>query len=478
VDCTHVGSGVDYQVGPGKAFENIGDVPMETLTAGDTMRIFWRPDAYHEKMMIGGQGTAAQPIRICGVPGPGGQLPVIDGENATTRPELVFPYDGHQRRGLIIVGHPNGKPWEYQPAHVVIENLEVMNASPPFSFVDKYGAVQTYVDAVAGIFVQRADDVTLRGNVVHANDNGLFIGTAGGVELTRRVLIESNYIYGNGSPTNYYHHNVYNEASDVVYQFNRFGEPRSGPQGVLGANVKERSAGVVFRYNLVEDGAHLVDLVDAEEAASSTLSMASFHETFVYGNVFVRNGTNKGSMIHYGGDSYVYSDYRKGTLHFYQNTVIVNNAGASDWDLPSVFELSTNDEALDARNNVFHSVAAPASLQPICMLGKRDGVVSGVANFQDDWVTPGWSPYNQLPGNLDTVVAEISGLETSFGGSNPGFSGSPSNPASLSPDAAVVGLGGALPPELPPVQFQYVAHQSGESRPIEAPATLGAMGAP
>jgi hypothetical protein len=112
------------------------------------------------------------------------------------------------------------------------------------------------------------------------------------------------------------------------------------------------------------------------------------------------------------------------------------------------------------------------------MLGKRDGVVSGVANFQDDWVTPGWSPYNQLPGNLDTVVAEISGLETSFGGSNPGFSGSPSNPASLSPDAAVVGLGGALPPELPPVQFQYVAHQSGESRPIEAPATLGAMGAP
>ena len=115
VDCSHVGNGKDYQVGPGKAFEAIGDVPLETLVAGDTVRIFWRAEGYHEKIHAGGQGTAEQPIRLCGVPGPNGELPVIDGEDATTRPELDFPFDGHQVRGLVTVGHKHDDPYGSSP---------------------------------------------------------------------------------------------------------------------------------------------------------------------------------------------------------------------------------------------------------------------------------------------------------------------------------------------------------------------------
>jgi hypothetical protein len=478
-DCTHVGSGVDYQVGPGKSYENIGDVPMESLGAGDTMRIFWRPEHYREKLMIGGQGTLEQPVRVCGVAGPQGQLPIIDGENATTRATLQFPYDGHQRRGLIIVGHPHDKPYEYQPAHIIVESLEVINASPPFTFTDKSGAQQAYSDVAAGIFVQRADDVTLRGAVVHSNDNGVFIGTAGDEELTKRVLLEGNYIYGNGAIANYYHHNVYNEASGVVYQYNHFGEPRAGVGGeVLGSNIKERSAGVVMRYNYIEDGAHIIDLVDAQEAASSTLALPSFHESFVYGNVIVRNGAGKGSMIHYGGDSYVYDHYRKGTLHFYENTVVVNNDGATDYQTPAVFELSTNEERLEAINNVFYSSAPPSLLTPICLLGKRDGVVSGVAEFTSNWLTTGWSPYSQTPGNVDVVVAQISGLAGSLSGVAPGFVDPGSGDFRLQAGAPVVAAGVVLPEGLPPVNAQYVVHQAGKARPAEGLPTLGAMGAP
>ena len=55
--------------------------------------------------------------------------------------------------------------------------------------------------------------------------------------------------------------------------------------------------------------------------------MPTFHSTYVYGNVIIRGKTPTGTMIHYGGDSGVLDDYRKGTLFFYDNTVIVKNDG-------------------------------------------------------------------------------------------------------------------------------------------------------
>ncbi len=66
-----------YEVGPGQAFSSIGDVPLETLTAGDEVNIHWRATPYYEKFVIGGLGTAAQPIVVRGVPNGAGELPVI-----------------------------------------------------------------------------------------------------------------------------------------------------------------------------------------------------------------------------------------------------------------------------------------------------------------------------------------------------------------------------------------------------------------
>ena len=261
---------------------------------------------------------------------------------------------GHQARGLVIIGHAHARPYEEQPSHVVIEGLELTGASPENTFTDKTGAVTSYLPSAAGIFVQRGDDITVRGCSIHDNNNGIFMGTGSGVDATRRVLIEANHIFENGSLTDFFHHNVYNEVEGVTYQFNHFGRPRAGADGVVnGANLKDRSAGAVIRYNWIEDGGHLIDLVEAQEARDVTVGLPSFHESFVYGNVLIRNGTREGSMVHYGGDSGSVEDYRKGTLYFYENTVIVKNEGASDYDRPAVFELSTNEESLEAMNNIF-----------------------------------------------------------------------------------------------------------------------------
>ena len=474
--CTHAGSGKDYPVGPGQKYATLGQVPFESLKAGDTVRVFWRAEPYREKLMIDGLGTEKDPIRVCGVPGPKGELPVIDGENATTRKELDFPYDGHQVRGLVIIGHPHDTLYEATPRHIVLEGLEIRNGSPPFTFTDRSGKVLPYSGIVAGIFVQRAQNVTIRGCTVTANNNGIFIGTGGGVELTQDVLIEGNYIHDNGSLAEYYEHNVYNEASNVTYQYNRFGPPRGGKAGILGANIKERSAGVIIRYNWIEDGAHLLDIVDAQEAMATTQPMPSFHATYVYGNVMIRGKTPSGSMIHYGGDSGVFENYRKGTLFFYDNTLVVKNETYGDYKSTAVFELSTNEEHLDARNNVFYSTIAPADVRPIGMLGARDQVSSGVAVFSHNWVREGWTAHDLTPGSTVQLKAEINGFDASTRGTSPAFHNGPADEYELAAGANF-GAAAALEPEIPPAlapTAQYVRHQRSKPRPAE-PAVLGAL---
>lgn len=473
-DCAP-GRGADYPIGPGQKYAKIGDVPWEELEAGDTVRIHHRPEAYKEKFMVGSVGKKDAPIRVCGVKGPNGELPVIDGDGATTRPSLDFPYDGHQPRGLVFIGHRRSSEWLEQPSHIVIEGLEIRNADPAYTFFDKQGRRTPWPDLAAGIFVQRGSHVTIRGCHVHSNGNGLFIGTGGGDELTRDVLIEGNHIHGNASPKTWYQHNVYNEASGVVYQFNRFGPPRAGPEGVLGGNIKERSAGVVIRYNWIEDGAHLIDLVDAQEARDRNLSDPTFHESWVYGNILLRGGRSSGSMVHYGGDSGLLETYRKGTLHFFHNTVLVLNGSHKEWEATAVFELSTNDQHLDMRNNVIATEAPSVPRRPTVLLGARDQVVAGVADLAGNWVAEGVRPFDGFEGKELRRLAQLRGLEASLRGEEPMFADLPNlvlNPAASAP---FKGKGTTVAPGAHAVTMQYVKHGRGAPRPVEDPPTPGAL---
>src|SRR5262245_58152631 len=84
-----------YAVGPGHPYATPSDVPWETLLPGDQVLIHWRSTPYRDKWVICRQGTPSDPIVVRGVPGPAGELPVIDGSNATTR--LALDYWGESR---------------------------------------------------------------------------------------------------------------------------------------------------------------------------------------------------------------------------------------------------------------------------------------------------------------------------------------------------------------------------------------------
>jgi hypothetical protein len=93
-----------YDVGPGQPYASIGAVPLATLQPGDSVRIHYRATPYKEKWVICRQGTASQPITFTGVPGPNGELPIIDGVGASTVPGLNY---WSENRGVIKIGGAN-----------------------------------------------------------------------------------------------------------------------------------------------------------------------------------------------------------------------------------------------------------------------------------------------------------------------------------------------------------------------------------
>ena len=232
---------VEYEVGPGKACAEIEDVPWEALRAGDTVTIHWRENPYPAKFVLCARGTRDQPIQVRGVPNSQGILPVIDGRDAVTRKQLNY---WNEVRGVIKIGGAN-RPPDTTPAYITVENLDIRSARPPYVFTGRDGRT-AYSDNAAAIFIEKGEFITIRGCVLRDSGNGLFIAAA-----TRDAVVEGCYIHNNGIEGSYYQHNTYTAAAGLIYQFNRFGRLRPGCGG---NNLKDRSAGLVVRYNWIEDG--------------------------------------------------------------------------------------------------------------------------------------------------------------------------------------------------------------------------------
>jgi hypothetical protein len=185
-------------------------------------------------------------------------------------------------------------------------------------------------------------------------------------------------------------------------------------------------------------------------------------------------------MVHYGGDSGLYETYRKGTLHFFQNTVIVENAGYKDYEGAMVFELSTNDENLDSRNNVYFS-APPRPNTKIALLGARDQIVSGKATFSGDWIRAGIAKFDH--GANVKIVATETGLDAAVRGDSPGFNAPEQRDFRLTPACTIKGKGVILSYPQYPVNQQYSSQGNSsaggaEQRPNEPRPTPGAFAAP
>jgi hypothetical protein len=396
------------------------------------------------------EGTAAAPITVRGVPGPAGELPIIDGDGATTR--LALDYWGESRAVIKIGGA--SIPGDTMPRYIVIEGLDIRGARPPRAFVDDAGNVQSYSANAAAIWIEKGEHITIRGSRLHDSGNGLFVSSAEPY-ISRDILIEGNEIFDNGNVNSLFEHNTYTEALGIIYQFNHFGPTKTG---ALGNNLKDRSAGLVVRYNWIEGGNRQLDLVETD---STTVRMdPTYRETFVYGNVLIETeAAGNRQIVHYGGDSGATATYRKGQLLFYNNTMVSYRS-----DRTTLFRLSTNDERADARNNIFYVTAAGTTLSLVD--------ASGQLALSHNWFKPG------RVATFGTLTGTISDDGTSVVGSSPGFLDEPAQDFRLAEGSANVNAGTSqAPPVLAAndVVWEYVPHTGQVARVDDGLIDIGAF---
>lgn len=386
-------SAADYHVGPSQTYANIGDAPWASLQAGDRVYIHYRSTPYKEKWVINAQGTAANPIEIIGVLGTGGEKPIIDGDAAVTASGLNY---WNENRGVIKIGGSN-TPADALPSYITIENLDVRSGRPAYSFTNDNGQPETYSNNCASIYIEKGEHIIIRNCDIHDSGNGIFIGAFDGA--TQDILLTGNYIYDNGIDGSFYEHNTYTAALGITYEYNRFGPLRAG---ALGNNLKDRSAGLVVRYNWIESGNRQLDLVDAEDT-QVLVNHPSYSSTYVYGNILIEpDGSGNSQIVHYGGDSGTLADYRKGNLYFYNNTVISTRSGNT-----TLVRLSSADETMHAFNNVIYNTANGNNM---ALMNDE-----GTFNLQHNWLQIGWvNSHGAMTGTVNDLGNNLTGSDPSF----------------------------------------------------------------
>ncbi len=459
-----------YEVGEDKEFTSLFDVPWGELNPGDTVKIYWREEPYREKICISRAGTAEAPITITGVPGPDGQLPVITGENAVVSPKYSFWNDNRcvlKIGGARYEGSMSDPASGRIPKYIIVENLDLRSARPTYggepgyTFINHNGQVTNYLTNASAIYIEYGENIVIRNCDMHDCGNGFFTASQ-----TKNILVQGNRIYDNGIKGRGLEHNVYTSTENIIFEYNYFGPVREPQMGVTcGNNLKDRSAGTVIRYNYFVGGNRALDLVEAGEF----VHLPQYRQTFVYGNVIIDigQGTNR-NVIHYGGDNgVIYDDdwnaigddttnYRKGTLYFYNNTVIHRRPG-----IQQIFQIQSNDETVDARNNIFYMTGE----ENVLMDSGLFGVGMGKLHLKNNWISDGYSIL--VSGAEMSEGAEVT-IENMIVGKNLKFVDEANDDFRLLPGSSVVDRGAPLHPDViaagHDLLFQYVKHNGAIPR--------------
>ena len=484
---TTVARAATYEVGPHQPYTCLSTVPWASLAAGDTVNIHWRSQPYREMILISTHGTAAKPITVQGVADPAtGQLPVIDGQNAVQSAALPYHDKGYSGQilyqlGPVMVGPPLGNGYNNVPSYITIQNLIVRNANQNYTFTDYTGHTTHYHPFASAIYVEGAQHLTLRNCTLTGSGNGLFLNSKyGGSGVSKDILIEGNSIYGNGNVGNDHMHNVYTEADGIVFQYNNIGDVAAGS---FGSALKDRSAGTVIRYNWIGGGGHCIDLVETQGGAGYIDQQPSYNQTFVYGNVLWNGPQGATTLVHYGGDQWNYTYYRRGTLYFYDNTVVTQANQRSDpqqatdryqtqmFKLPTLGETAKQpvEEVVNCDNNIIYNIPrTPGRHASSLEMLATDG--TGTLNLGRNWLSPGTVAYHPIyQGNF---IGTITGWQnTLFGDSegknDPGFVNPATYDVHLRPESSCISAGGTLLLEeqgLFGVYYQYQAPLSGTLR--------------
>ncbi|HEV2804595.1 MAG TPA: hypothetical protein VGW57_06660 [Chthoniobacterales bacterium] len=498
--------GAVYEVGPGKALTSLFGVPWKSLQPGDVVNIYPKPGGYKEKIQISGSGTAAQHIVIRGIPDPStGALPVLEANGAVEDPSTDWRSPVLSDFGMITVS-PRKANYVYGSTHVSfvdIEGLEIRNCiyttDKSITYTDQFGQVRGYDGFSCGIYIEWARDFTVRGCDIHHCGNGLFANSKNGnAQSSARLLIEKNYFHDNSlkatvdpvsgaTISNGYHeHHIYTESVGVTIQYNKFGPLLPDAHGVA---IKDRSSGEVIRYNEFDmaEQSNVLALLDPQGGAGFIELQPDYRDSYVYGNLITIENYASGISLFWWGAYNGASSYaaeHRGTLYFYNNTVVIHHYRAALFFLPSTDYVGSApvQEVVDCRNNIFY-VDPAGQTNPYDALtwftgGATNG--GGAINLGVNWVSPGIqkdAPFHGYGGALNGVNNLIVGDGT--GANNAHFVDMNAHDYHAANGANTVDAAGPLSSAVLPAYddvLEYLAPQSFKQRvQVGARMDLGAL---
>lgn len=405
--------GATFEVGPGRAYLELRDVPWLTLRACDQVNVFWRETPYRDIVYIASRGAEGKWITVRGVPNPAGQLPVVDGSGATM-PAGTGANSYTDTAGMFIVNVPdfsvaNRQP-NYKPGYIHFTGLQVRNASRPNRVTNLAGDNIEWPEFATGFYINGAENIAITYCDINANGLGIFVNSVNGELMqARNILIARNHVHNNSTATSFSTHNAYIEAIGTTYELNYFGDIATGSYG---DNIKDRSSGTVFRYNYIEGGTHMISLRDPSDSNRPlTLSAVDqygeelYKSAYIYGNILVAP-RYADSVIGHGDGPYSASQARFGQIYFYNNRVIsrVDNVGRWEGEfypedpLPifSLINTYTRDDGngstlqtpteVVAYNNLFFATNASGGVSQAQAAKFALFYQQGKVDFRNNWI--------------------------------------------------------------------------------------------
>jgi hypothetical protein len=531
-------TGGDYEVGSGKEYPSLESTPAAgSLKPGSIIRV-WNtdktgsnPSTYHEYYQIASTGTPTQPMILCGVPDSLGNLPVIDGSNATAQASVSE--DGAAAgAGIISVWPGSGTPYGYWqngsagPSYVTVTGLHIAHGTPDYSYTPPGGGAATaYQIFTACLNIRSGSYIDLGGNNLDTCGLGVFTadnGNNGWVSITQLITVTGNHVQNAGVSGQAGEHEAYIQTWYALLQGNLWDNYN---QQASGSAIKWRGVEGIFRYNNVASGAQrLFDLVEVQDATpyvtfdgylglpgetNCDVSMyclgdtagpnilagyqESFQKDFIYGNEMF--GLSSLQQIHYLADGGSGMQDRNGTLYFFSNTLDAAQ---------NIFDTSSDGDGfygyfpqrIDARNNILWANHAPyhgAQIQmsfgtesTIIMSATTNLMTAGTFTIQppiegalwEDNTEEGWSNTCDGPCHWPLTIPLDPHL---YGLSNANYLSTatqPYNPTTMIPPAgsAAINAGSALTGILQtmPVRWQY-SIASNSLIPRMNPQTIGAV---
>lgn len=408
-----VTTSTEYHVGPGQTYAEPDDVPWLTLQPGDQVFIHHRPTPYKRIVFVGVRGAWDKWITIQGVKGANGERPVFDGDGAVLRSDAAT-HMGYNTQyltntAMFVIAKPQGVGVVngYKPGYIHITGIEFRNCKQGYNFTSYNGANTGWSDFVAGIYAVPVEHLAITDCKFENNSMGVFINSLSlEPSQSRWILIRNNHFKGNGLTGQAHVHNAYTEGVGIIYEYNYFDSPVAG---TAGDNIKERSAGNIFRYNYIRNGTNLISLRDPqsngahEDAQVDTQGVKLSNLSFIYSNIFLVDAGHFYGMqdivLAHGDGSYGDGgQYRRGNVYFYRNRVICNMdyTPYQAESIPLFCPINTvSPTTFNVFNNLFYGKGKTlgTNAPPWALFGFQ-----GAANFKQNWISAfvntAWSSAN------------------------------------------------------------------------------------